>query len=142
MKSEKVHKQSLGHPWPSSDPPHTGSVYPGGSQDCAAKINICSSGVRCEILRILKGETIKGKTAATERRQKTVKTFLGRTKIARELGASSIQHGSVRTGPLSGNRGGAIPSCVPHNHQDKILAQRTVTSVCLSTFNTPEYFVK
>lgn len=75
---------------------------------------------------------MKGKTAATERRQKTVKTFLGSTKIARELGASSIQHGSVRTGPLSGNRGGRIPSGVPHNHQDKILARQMVRSVCLN----------
>lgn len=36
MGPKKTHKQSPGHPWPPFDPPCTGSVYPGGPQDCGA----------------------------------------------------------------------------------------------------------
>lgn len=99
-RSKKIHKQSLGHPWPSSDPLTPVQFFPGGLQDWGAKNYMLFKKAMRNPVPL--ENTVK--TAAAVRRRKTLKTFL-RSPAAREPGASSIQHGSVRTIPLSGNGG-------------------------------------
>lgn len=111
-------------------PPYTGLIYPGGPQDWGAK--------KCmpfrDALRRPAPVYNKVKIAATEQRRKTVKSFLG-SPSAREPRASSIQHGSVRTNPLSRNGVHTFPSCVPHNHLETKLARQMVRHLYLKNFN-------
>lgn len=111
VRPTKIHKQSLGHPWPSSDPPPP----PSTSHRFGLSQGVLKGGLP-QKKRMLCRYAPRRPAPKLQRQGedgKRWKTFLG-SPAAREPGASSIQHGSVRTRLLSGKWGCAVSSAASH----------------------------
>ena len=100
-RSVKAHKQSLGHPWPASDPSHRLRLIPGLPRGYSADMRM----LFCSAVRGPVDLQNTVEFGASGQRRNTEETFLGSPAVG-EPWASSIQHGSAGTTPLSGMRGG------------------------------------